>query len=117
MRLLLDENFNNNILRGLLQRSRELDVIRAQDVPAIAGRDDATLLEWAAGENRILLTHDVRTITHYAYQRIRAGKHVPGIIEVNLDAPLGAVIEDILVVVGAGSADDVADKVIYLPFK
>ncbi len=33
MKLLLDENFNNNILRGLLQQRPGLDVVRAQDVP------------------------------------------------------------------------------------
>lgn len=117
MRLLLGENFNNNILRGLLQRNRDLDVIRAQDVPEIVGQDDPTLLEWATEEERVLLTHDVRTITHFAYQRIREGKRMPGIIEVQLDAPLGPVIEDILIVVGAGTAADVENKIIYLPYK
>ncbi len=117
MRLLLDENFNNNILRGLLRRNRDLDVIRAQDVPEVVGKDDPTLLEWAAEEGRVLLTHDVRTITHHAYERIREGKPMPGIIEVQLDAPLGPVIEDILIVVGAGAPDDVENKIIYLPYK
>ena len=44
MRLLLDENFNNNILRGLLQQRPELDVLRAQDIPDIAGKDIANPL-------------------------------------------------------------------------
>ena len=117
MRLLLDENFNNNILRGLLQQDRELDVIRAQDVPEIAGKDDPTLLEWAAKEERVLLTHDVRTVTRHAYERIREGKRMPGVIEVKLSAPLGIVIEDIMVVIVTGTADDVENKIIYLPFK
>ena len=117
MRLLLDENVNNNILRGLWQRNRDLDVIRAQDVPEVAGKDDPTLLEWAAQEERVLLTHDVRTITRDAYARIREGKRMPGIIEVSLDAPLGPVIEDILIVIGAGTSDDVENKIIYLPYK
>ncbi len=42
---------------------------------------------------------------------------MPGIIEVQLDAPLGPVIEDILIVVGAGTPDDVENKIIYLPYK
>lgn len=31
MRFLADENFNNNILRGLLRRKADLDIIRVQD--------------------------------------------------------------------------------------
>ena len=30
--LLADINFNNNIVRGLLRRKNELDIVRAQDV-------------------------------------------------------------------------------------
>jgi predicted nuclease of predicted toxin-antitoxin system len=54
MKFLADENFDNKIVRGILRRNP----------------DDPTVLAWAAQENRILLTHDVATITHYAYERI-----------------------------------------------
>lgn len=67
MKLLADENFDNNIIRGLLRRNPDIDIVRVQDV-GLSGKDDPTVLEWAAQENRILLTHDVATITHYAYE-------------------------------------------------
>jgi predicted nuclease of predicted toxin-antitoxin system len=118
MRLLLDENFNNNVLRGLLQQRPELDVLRAQDVPEIAGKDDPTLLEWAAEQERVLLTHDVRTITRFAYERIREGKRMPGVIEVKLlGIQIGIVVEDILIVVEANVPDELENRIIYLPFK
>ena len=47
-------------------------------------------------EGRVLLTHDVSTITHYAYERIRAGKVMPGVFEINREIPIGIVIEDLL---------------------
>ncbi len=62
LRFAADENFNNNIIRGLLRRQPELDIIRVQDV-GLRGADDPTVLEWAAQEGRVLLTHDVATIT------------------------------------------------------
>lgn len=65
LRFAADENLNYNIVRGLLKRESDLDIIRIQDV-GLSGKDDATVLEWAAQENRILLTHDVTTITKYA---------------------------------------------------
>jgi hypothetical protein len=49
------------------------------------------VLEWAAQEGRVLLTHDVATITHHAYERVRAGKPMPGVFEVDRGLPLGAV--------------------------
>ena len=55
-----DENFNNDIVRGLLRRKPDLDIVRLQDVD-LSGADDPTVLGWAAQENRVLLTHDVTT--------------------------------------------------------
>lgn len=62
LKLAADENFNNNILRGLLRSEPGLDVVRVQDI-GLKGADDPTVLEWSAREGRILLTHDVKTIT------------------------------------------------------
>ncbi len=73
LRFAADENFNNNIVRGLLRRKPDLDIVRIQDV-GLSGADDPTVLEWAAQEGRVLLTHDVATITRYAYERIEAGQ-------------------------------------------
>jgi hypothetical protein len=42
-----DENFNNDILRGLLCRKPDLDMVRVQDA-GLPGADDRTVLEWAA---------------------------------------------------------------------
>ncbi|MBI5183730.1 MAG: DUF5615 family PIN-like protein, partial [Nitrospinae bacterium] len=66
-----DENFNNNIIRGVLRREPELDIVHIQNV-GLSGANDLSVLEWAAQEGRIILTHDVNTITRYAYERIRA---------------------------------------------
>ena len=66
MKFLADENLDNNILRGLLRCQLDLDLVRVQDV-GLFGKDDPTVLAWAAKENRILLTHDVATITRCGY--------------------------------------------------
>jgi hypothetical protein len=62
---LADENFNNDILRALFRADPELDIVRAQDV-GLTGTSDDALLAWAADQNRVLLTHDVSTITAHA---------------------------------------------------
>jgi hypothetical protein len=62
LRLLVDENFDNDIVRGVLRRSMHVDLLRVQDI-GLAGAEDPDVLAWAAQDNRILLTHDVATIT------------------------------------------------------
>jgi predicted nuclease of predicted toxin-antitoxin system len=58
LRLAADENFNADIVRGLLRRLPDLDIVRVQDA-GLSGADDTAVLEWAAREGRIVLTHDV----------------------------------------------------------
>ncbi|MFO0050422.1 MAG: DUF5615 family PIN-like protein, partial [Pseudanabaena sp.] len=55
MKFLADENFDNKIVRGILRRNPDIDIVSVRDV-GLAGKDDPTVLAWAAQENRILLT-------------------------------------------------------------
>ncbi len=61
MKFLADENFDNTIIRGLERRQLDIEIVRVQDI-GLSGKDDPTVLEWAAKEGRVLLTHDVATI-------------------------------------------------------
>jgi hypothetical protein len=53
VRWLADENFDNDILRGIRRRGARFDVVRVQDIPEISGLDDAALLEWATVNGRV----------------------------------------------------------------
>jgi len=81
LRLGADENFNNDIIRGLLRRTPTVDIVRVQDT-VLLGADDPTVLDWAAREGRVLLTHDVRTMIDYAYARVIAGQAMLGVVVV-----------------------------------
>ena len=112
--LVADENFNNDIVRGLLRKKPNLDIMRVQEV-GLRGADDPAILEWAANEGRVVLTHDAATMTNYAYERVRAGLSMPGVIEVADDLPLGQVIEDILLLAEYSITGEWESQVIYLP--
>ena len=116
LRLLADENFNNNILRGLLRRNPAIDIARVQDV-GLSGADDPVVLEWAAREDWVLLSHDVATITDHAYERVRQGWPMPGVFEVTRRTPIGAVIEDILLLVECSSEGEWEGQIRYLPLR
>jgi hypothetical protein len=114
VKLLVDENFDNDILRGVLRLHPEFDIVRVQDVGLLAA-DDPTILEWAAQDNRIMLTHDVQTMTHYAYERVKDGLPMPGIFEVDRLAPFGKIIEDIITLVECSKEGEWEGQVRYLP--
>jgi hypothetical protein len=116
LRLAADENFNNAIVRGLLRRKPDLDIIRVQDV-GLSGAEDPVVLEWAAKEGRVLLTQDVTTITHHAYERVKAGKSMPGVFEVSCAVPIGTAIEDILLLAECSFEGEWEGQVRYLPLR
>jgi hypothetical protein len=111
-----DENFNNDIIRGLLRRKPELDIVRIQAAD-LSGADDPVVLEWAAQEGRVLLTHDVATITRYAYERVQAGQAMPGVFEVSRSVPISTVIEDIILLAECSLDGEWEGQVRYLPLR
>lgn len=114
IRLLADENLDNTIIRALLRRNPDIDVVRVQDI-GLSGEDDPAVLKWAAAEGRILLTHDVATITRYAYDRLAKNLSMPGVIEIHTDTSIGRVIEDLFMILECGSAEDLDGQIYYLP--
>jgi hypothetical protein len=114
--LVADENFNNDILRGLLRRDPSLDIVRIQDV-GLTHAPDPVVLEWAAQQNRVLLTHDRNTITKFAYQRVVEGKSMPGVIEVDRSVPIKVAIDDILLLAVASNSGQWEGQIIYLPLR
>lgn len=114
IKLLADENLDNTIIRGLLRRNPDIDIVRVQDI-GLSGADDPVVLEWAADEGRILLTHDVATITRYAYERLAQKLSMPGVIEIHTDAPIGRVIEDLFLILECVTLEELDGQIYYLP--
>jgi hypothetical protein len=114
LRLLADENFNGDIVRGLLLRQPELDIVRIQDVD-LAGADDPEVLAWAAENDRIVLTHDRATMASYAYERVTAGSAMPGVFLLNDRLPIGEAIQEILLMDECSEQGEWAGRVVYVP--
>ena len=114
IKFLADENFDNAIIRGIFRGSQSVDLVRVQDV-GLSGKEDPIILEWAAQEERILLTHDVSTITRYAYERLAENLPMPGVIEVNTEVSIGKAIKDILLIDECGVSKDLEGQIYYLP--
>lgn len=114
LRLAADENFNNDVVHGLLRRNPDIDLVRIQDV-GLSGTDDERVLEWAADTSRILLTHDVKTLISFANERVREGKSMPGVFEVSRKVSVGVAIEDLLVLTMCSLEGEWEGQVLFLP--
>jgi hypothetical protein len=121
LRLASDADANGHIINGLYQRCQEIgveiDIEQAQDVLP-DGTHDRDVLAWAARQNRILITNDRNTMVGFAYERIRDGGMVPGVIVTTNKQPIGEAIDDILLIAGCSTEEEVRDLVvIYLPYR
>jgi hypothetical protein len=79
------------------------------------GADDPTVLAWAAGEGRILLTHDVTTMTRHAFERVRAGLPMPGVFAASRAVSIRQAIEDVLLLAECSLDGEWEGQVRYLP--
>ena len=114
IKFVIDEDLDNRILRGLLRRRPDLNIVRVQDTH-LAGHSDPEILEWAFLEGRILLTHDISTMTNHAYQCMRKGMQISGIVEDPQSLPIGKAIEDILTLAKVSSVEEFENQIQYLP--
>jgi predicted nuclease of predicted toxin-antitoxin system len=115
IKLVSDENFDGDILRGLLRRLPDLDVVRVQDA-SLAETPDPIILAWAASEQRILLTHDRETVPGFAYTRVSAGEPMPGVFLVSDHMPKGQAIDQLLLAIQCLNPDDCKDQIHHFPF-
>lgn len=114
MRFAADENFDGHILKQLRIRFPDLDIVRVQDTSMYQATDPA-VLEWAAQENRIILTHDVQTLVGDAYARVERGLPMPGVILIPETLAIGKALDDLELSIRAGHPDDFRDRVTFIP--
>ncbi len=114
LRLLADENFNDDIVRGLLLRQPDLDIVRVRDV-GLSGVEDPDILAWAADNNRIVLTHDRATMSDYAYERVAGGESMAGVFILNDRFAVGQAIQEILLTVACSEQAEWSGRAVHLP--
>jgi hypothetical protein len=98
----------------LLARLPGLDLVRVQDA-GLMRTPDPQILAWAAAEGGGFLTHHRKTVPPYAYDRVRAGEPMPGVIVVSNLTPVGQAIADLELLITCSSADELRDRVMYVP--
>ncbi len=110
---LADENLECFIVNQLRERPLKVNIVRAQDV-GLAATDDRIILDWAARNERIVVTRDVSTMRTYANERIRSGQAMPGIVAVPNSATVAQVIDVLENMVRFGLEGEWANQVWFI---
>lgn len=116
IRFIADENIDPDLVLGLPRRVEEFDIVRVQDV-GLRTADDPTILQWAADEGRVLVTHDIRTVPDFAHERVVAGLLMPGVFVVPTYMPIREAIDELTLIAAASVPHEWDNRVVYLPLR
>jgi hypothetical protein len=101
--------------QGLRLRQPQIDIVTAAQA-GILGLPDPSVLAHAADDDRILLSHDKRTMPDHFAAFLMEGNQSPGVMLISRKAPIGQVIEALLLVWGASSHGEWRNVIARLPF-
>ena len=115
-RFLIDENISPRYRTQLLYREPSLTVMVIGDegVPP-KSTPDPEILAWCEKNQFSLITNNRESMPQHLSDHKAAGNHVPGIFTINLEVPMGRIIEELLLIVGASDEDEYIDQITYIP--
>lgn len=114
LKLMVDQDFDHDILRGLIQRIPNLDAVTALQA-GLSDAPDPELLAWADEAGRIIVTHDRSTMPAHASSRMKQGKRVFGVFVVSRRLQIVDVINDLEIMVTCSGEHEWENVVRYLP--
>lgn len=114
LKIFFDHDFNHKILRGLEQRIAELDYLTPNHLGNIIESDENHLI-WALENGRVVVSHDVNTMTEAANERLKNGRTIFGLILVPQEMPIGEAITELEIIINCSEAEDFENLVLFLP--
>jgi hypothetical protein len=109
-----DEDLNERIVRGIRRREPSLDFQSASS-GRLLRQPDPEVLVLAATSNRVLISHDRKSmLRHFA---VFTQDHIsPGLIIVSQDLEIGIAIEQLLLIWSVLEAEELVNRQLFLPF-
>lgn len=95
LKLLADENIDPDLVTQLRRHLPDIDAVDVRDA-GLTQTPDPVILQWAADNDRVVISHDKSTMRKFAENRVRAGLPMPGLIIVHQESPIGTVIRSII---------------------
>lgn len=76
---------------------------------------DPLLLEWCEANQCLLITNNRKSMPSHLADHLARGRHMPGILTVNLGIRIGMLANELALIAGAGLPDDFQDQIRHLP--
>lgn len=108
-----DADLNEDIVTGVLRKIPEIDFQTATEAK-LTGITDENVLETAARENRILVTHDRKTMPKYFAEFIQT-QNCPGVLIISQKLEISAAIEELILIWTASEAEEYINTIRQLP--
>ena len=113
-RFLADNDLNDAIVLAVLRREPAAEFARLRDL-GMATWSDREVLNFAARERWIVVSHDVNTMREAAATRLVTGLPMSGLLLVHQRTPVSAIIESLLLIWAASEAEEWAGQIEFLP--
>ena len=114
IRFQADADLRRGFVKALRLREPSIDFASAADSD-LEGIPDPEVLEIAAQQGRILVTHDRRTMVDHFRNRLAEGKSSPGVFLVTQSVRIGQIVEAIVMVWAASEPVEWENQLRYLP--
>jgi hypothetical protein len=114
IRFLADADFNHTIVKGCRRQEPTMDFLSANEA-MLEGVPDPDVLSRAAEQDRILVTHDHHTMPLHFGDFLMAGRSSPGVFLVSQYAPIGEVIDALVLIWSASEASEWKNRILNIP--
>lgn len=114
LRFQADNDLRFRIVKAVRRREPAIDFWSAQEA-GLKGVPDPVVLDRAAAEGRVLVSHDRRTMINHFRERLVDGKSSPGLLMVSQDLAIGEVADVLVDVWALYDAAELRDQIHYLP--
>ena|SRR6266511_6101538 len=113
VRLQADADLNQNIVRAVRRHAPAIDFQTAHEA-GLHGLDDQAVLAQAAREDRILVSHDRRTMpSHFA--NFITTRTSAGLVLISQHLPIIQAVEDLILIWEASEAEEWVNRLDSLP--
>ena len=113
VRFQADADLNQIIVAATLRRAREID-FRTASAAGLGRLSDLEVLDLAARDGRVLVTHDSKTMPKHFAEFIESHDS-PGVILVPQHLPVAAAVDDLLLIWTVTEAEEWMNRICYLP--
>lgn len=115
VRFLADHDLNDIIVDGVLRREPGIEILRVREI-GMADRPDPEILQWAADNGLVIVSHDVNTMTAHAYDRLAQGQRMAGLLLVHQAESVASIIDSLVLIWSATEPEEWDGVVAFLPF-